>query len=59
VALTVAGCAIWSLGFELAGVAAGAGWARLGPRIANALLAATLVGLAAFLCVRARRRGIG
>ena len=59
VVLTIAGCAIWGLGFELAGMAAGARWSRVGPEIGNALLAATLVGIAAAVAIRARRRGIG
>jgi membrane protein DedA with SNARE-associated domain len=59
IVLTVAGSAIWSLAFELAGIVAGTGWSRVGPEVGNALLATALVGIAAAAAVRARRRGIG
>jgi membrane protein DedA with SNARE-associated domain len=59
VAMTIAGCAVWSFGFILVGIAAGAGWQRLGPQLGTGLLVATLVVLAGVLVTRARRGGIG
>jgi membrane protein DedA with SNARE-associated domain len=59
VAMTVAGCAIWSAAFVAIGIAAGAGWASLAPRLGGALLAGTLLVVLAVLARGARRRGIG
>jgi membrane protein DedA with SNARE-associated domain len=57
--MTVAGCAIWSVGFVVLGIAAGAGWESLGSRLGGALLAGTVLVVLAFLARGARRRGIG
>ncbi len=45
VGLTLAGCAIWSLGFVLVGISAGAGWSSLGPRIGDLMSLVAVVAL--------------
>src|SRR5262249_26994364 len=55
VALTVAGCAIWSTAFVLAGDLTGAAWHSLSGTLGNAFLA---IGVAVVAwCVLPRRRG--
>ncbi|HEX3561879.1 MAG TPA: DedA family protein [Solirubrobacterales bacterium] len=54
IVLTTAGCAIWSVGFVLAGMLAGSGWAELATTAGR--VSATLAGLALVALVSGRRR---
>ena len=56
VVLTVAGCAIWSTAFVIAGMLAGSGWRAIGHNVSQVGLVAGIATVAAVLFVSARRR---
>jgi membrane protein DedA with SNARE-associated domain len=55
VILTVAGCAIWSAAFVLAGALAGIGWRQFGSTAAHVSLAVAALGVLAVMAARGRR----
>ena len=58
VALTIAGCAIWSAAFILAGDIAGGGWERLASIVGRGSLVATALAIATLVPLTRRSRAL-